>query len=59
MGLAMRKITLYATTGRAGSKVTQTIEVDDECTDEEIEEILSDNLSNLVEYGWYPAEEEP
>lgn len=53
----MKKIQVYAMTNRVGSKVTTIIEVMDNATDDEIEEMAREAMFELVEWGFHEVEE--
>lgn len=47
------KVWVYAKTDRVGSKVETTFEVDDDCSDSEIEEFAREVLfEQLIEWNW-------
>ena len=48
----MRKIKWIVTTGGATSEYSGEFEVDDNATDEEIEEMAKDEAFNCVDWGW-------
>jgi hypothetical protein len=54
----MRKIKVYLDTGFAGCKHEDIIEVDDDITDEDVDEIARDTAFNWIEWGWYDVEED-
>lgn len=51
------KIHLYCNTGFVGAKHEETIEVDDDATDAELDEMTTDWLSNVIDYGWHKDED--
>lgn len=52
----MRKITVYIETGFAGSDRQETIEVDDDATEEEIDDIAREVFFNQCNYSWSESE---
>lgn len=51
------KIHVYAKTDRVGSKVETSIEVEDDCSDDEIEEFARQALfDQLIEWNWHKIE---
>jgi len=46
------KIEVYVSTNRVGSKCSTIIEIDDDSTPEQIEEIAGETKDKLVEWGW-------
>ncbi len=53
----MKQITVYLNVGLSGCKRTETLEVDDDLSDEEIEEVARDVMFNMMEWGWYEGPE--
>lgn len=49
----MRKIIVYATTSIVGAKREDSFEVEDDATEEEINEIAEEYINELIETGWY------
>jgi len=48
------KVHIYAKTDRVGSKVETTIEVEEDCSDDEIEEFAKQTLfEQLIEWNWH------
>lgn len=39
-------------TSKVGSKCKETIEVEDDCTEEEIEELAREVMFNMIEWGY-------
>lgn len=54
----MKKIKLWVETGFVGATHEEIIEVDDDTTEEEIDEIALEFLHNCIEYGWSNEVEE-
>ena len=52
----MRKIKVGVNTKYVGSKVTKIIEVEDEATDDEIEELVNETLWGMIETYWEEIE---
>jgi hypothetical protein len=52
----MKRYIVYASTNKVGSECTDEIEVDDDATEEEIEEAARDVAFNMIEWGWKPAD---
>ncbi len=48
----MKTIHWYLNIGYAGAEHTGTIEVEDDATDEEIEEAVNDVANNYIDIGW-------
>lgn len=48
----MKTIEVYVTTGKVGSRCVDTIELDDDCTDAEIEEYARDAMFEMIEWGY-------
>lgn len=46
------KIKVYASTSKLGSKVERVIEVEDDATDEMIDESATDTMHELIQWGW-------
>jgi hypothetical protein len=55
----MRKIEAYLSVGLVGCKRNEIFEVEDDATDEEIEEIIKEWVYELVEWGWQTVEAKP
>lgn len=53
----MRKIKVYVNTGFVNAKHEETFEVEDDTTDEELDEMVEDFLNNCIEYGYYEVDE--
>ena len=53
----MRTITVYVTTGYAGAENTETFEVPDDMSDEEISEIAQEYIQEMTDSGWYDSDE--
>lgn len=53
----MKRIEVHVSVGLVGCRRKATIEVEDDCTDEEIEELAREALFEMIEWGWRPAEE--
>lgn len=52
----MRNIVIWVSNG-VGEPITEEIEVDDNATDEEIDEIVSSYVhENILEYGWHTTD---
>ncbi len=47
-----KKIKIYASTGKVGSKIEDVIEIEDDTTEEEIEEMAKDWLFNTIDWGY-------
>lgn len=54
----MRKIRLFVDTGYPGCDYEDIIEVDDDTTDEELEEMAENLLAESVSCGWHEEGEE-
>lgn len=52
-----KKLKLYVSTGKAGSEVEDVIEIEDNTTEEEIEEIAKDWLFNTIDWGYLEDDE--
>lgn len=48
----MRTIKIYIKTSKVGSQCDDTMEVEDDATDDEIEEMAKDAAFNMMEWGW-------
>ena len=48
----MRKIQVYLQVGLAGCDRNETLEVDEDLSDDEISEIVQDWAYNYIDYGW-------
>ena len=48
----MRNITLYVETGYVGGDDYETIEVPDDTTDEELDEMAQEFMNDHICYGW-------
>lgn len=48
----MKTIQVYVDTGMQGSRVTDTLEVEDDATEEQIEEDAKEVMFNLINWGW-------
>lgn len=53
----MRKIKLWVDTGFVCAEHEEIIEVEDDCTDKELEEIARDYMFECIEYGWHEVDE--
>jgi len=53
----MRKVKLWIDTGYVGANYEEVIEVEDDCSEEELEEIAKDYLYNYIYFGWYEVDE--
>jgi hypothetical protein len=53
----MRKITVYVSTGYVGCQKSETFEVEDDCSDEEIDEQAQEIMFGMIEWGWHDAKE--
>lgn len=51
------KVHVWIRTDVVGSEVEDTIELDDNLTDEEIEREARDYIFNFIEWGWMKVEE--
>lgn len=51
----VRKITWHSENGNVGSDRGDTIEVDDDATDEEIDAIIREEVFNYFSWGWSEA----
>lgn len=51
------KVHVWINTDVVGSEVEDTIELDDNLTDEEIEREARDYIFNFMEWGWMKVEE--
>jgi hypothetical protein len=54
----MRKIKLFVNTGFVNAKHTEVIEVEDDTTDKELNEIANDFAANYIEIGWTEINED-
>lgn len=54
----MRKIKLWVETGIVGGEHEDIIEVEDDTTEEELNEMALEFMWGYVQYGWSEAEEE-
>lgn len=54
----MRRVTLWVDTGFAGGVHEEELEVDDECTDEELEAAAREFLFECVDFGWSEDEDD-
>lgn len=54
----MRKIKWHVSLGFAGADRHGEVDVDDDCTEEEINEIVRGEMSNFLEWGWEEAKKE-
>lgn len=54
-GSAKRKVTFWFESG-AGSRETETFEIDDDASDDDIQETLEDWMGNYFSAGWYDDE---
>lgn len=54
----MKYVSLWVETGFAGARHEEVVEVEDNCTDEELELIAREYLFECVEYGWCEANED-
>lgn len=48
----MKKIDVWVTTGKIGSKCSTVIEVEDDCPDDVIEELARDAMFSLITWSW-------
>ena len=48
----MREIKLWVETGFCGACHEETIKVDDDCTNEELDELAKEFLYESISYGW-------
>ena len=48
----MKTIKVHVMTGKVGSKCTDTFEVEDDCSEEEITEYARDVMFNMIEWGY-------
>ena len=53
----MRRIEVYVSTGKVGSRCSEVIEVEDDMSDDEIDEQAKDAMFNLIEWSWRDADE--
>lgn len=51
----MKTIIVTVSNGLVGCKKESKIEVDDDATDDEIEEHAREEMFNMIEWGWHPA----
>lgn len=54
----MKRIRVYVTTGFVGCGREEIIEVEDDCSDEEIEEFAREVMFSMIEWGWGPPKDE-
>lgn len=54
----MKKIKWYINTGFATASHKGEWEVEDDVTDEELNDMLRDEVSSNIDAGWYPAEQD-
>jgi hypothetical protein len=52
----MKRIRVYVTTNRVGSKVERIFEVEDDCSEQEIEEFAKDSMFEMIEWGYSEVE---
>ncbi len=48
----MKTIQVYVGTGMEGSRITDTFEVEDDATEEQIEEDAKEVMFNMISWGW-------
>lgn len=48
----MRKVEVWVSTSKLGSKCSTTIEVEDDCSDAEIEVLAQETMFGLIEWSW-------
>lgn len=53
----MRRIKVYVSTDKIGSKCTRVITVDDDESEDGLAEIAQDEMFNMINWGWEPVEE--
>ena len=53
----MRTIIVYATTGYVNSGKQEEFEIEDDATDEEINDIAEEYIQEMIESGWYEKED--
>lgn len=51
----MRKIKVYLETGFAGCRIEEEIEVEDDATDAEVEDLAREAIFDRIDWGWYEA----
>lgn len=54
----MRTIKLWVDTGYYGADYDEIIEVNDDCTDKELEEMARELMFENITYGWCEVDEE-
>lgn len=54
----MKRITVHVTTGIQGADRECEIEVEDDATDEQIEEDAKDAMFSMIEWSWWPFDPE-
>ena len=54
----MRKVKLYVETGFVSCKHEEVVEVEDDITDEELDEMVQDFKNDCISCGWYDVEDE-
>lgn len=48
----MKTIRVTVSLGLVGCRRSETIEVEDDCSEDEIEEMARDTMYSLIEWGW-------
>lgn len=52
----MKKIRVCVSTGYVGAKREEIIEVEDDCSEKELEEIAEETMLSMIEWGWSEVE---
>ena len=50
----MKTLEVYVSVGLVGCRRSETIEVEDDATEEEIEEVARETMFSMIEWGWKP-----
>jgi len=53
----MKKIKVYVDSGYVGCKNENVIEVEDDATEEEIEELAGEAIYEMIDIGWYEVDD--
>lgn len=53
----MRKIEVYVSTGYVGSRKAEVIEVEDDMSDDDIDEVARECMFSMIEWSWRDADE--
>ena len=48
----MRNIEVYVNTNKVGSRCSETIEVEDDATDDEINQLAHETMLEMIEWDW-------